>query len=80
MDEAKIREKVVQIMADVIGVDAGTIDDESSPDTVEAWDSLKHMNLVLSVEEVFEIQFTDNQIVEMLSVRAIIEAVLELTA
>ena len=80
MDEARIREKVVQIMADVIGVDAGTIDDESSPDTVEAWDSLKHMNVVLSVEEVFEIQFTDNQIVEMLSVRAIIEAVLQLTA
>jgi acyl carrier protein len=79
VDEAKIREQVVQIISDVMGVDADAIEDGSSPDTVEAWDSLKHMNLILAVEDEFGIQFGDDQIVEMVSVRAILEAIRELT-
>jgi acyl carrier protein len=61
-----------------MGVPEQEIGDESSINTVEVWDSLKHMNLVLALEEEFGVQFSDEKIVEMLSVAQIVEAVHEL--
>jgi acyl carrier protein len=56
-----------QVLADVFGVDASLINDDSSVDTVAAWDSLNHLNLVLALEERFEVSLTEDQIVEMLN-------------
>jgi acyl carrier protein len=61
-------------MSDVLGLAREAIPTDASPDTVEEWDSLSHMNLVLALEEEFGIQFADEQIVEMLSVERIVEA------
>jgi acyl carrier protein len=61
-----------------MGVPIEMISGDSSPDTIEEWDSLKHMNLVLALEEEFGIQFTDEQIVEMLSVELIVEVMNEI--
>jgi acyl carrier protein len=49
------------------------LDDDSSPDTVANWDSLKHMNLILALEEEFAVAFSDDEVVEMLSVKSIVE-------
>jgi acyl carrier protein len=64
------RERVVRIVSEVLGRPAASIDDDSSPDNIESWDSLKQMNLVLALEQEFGVRFTDEQIVEMLSVKA----------
>ena len=55
------------ILADVFGVGADTIDDDTSVDTVEGWDSLKHMNLILALEAGFDVTFTEEQTVEILN-------------
>ncbi len=78
MDQESPKGKVARILSDVMGISEDQIDDGSSPDTVESWDSLKHMNLVLALEEEFGVQFSDEKIVEMLSVAQIVEAVHEL--
>ena len=49
------------------------IDGNSSPKTIEAWDSLKHISLVMALEEEFEIQFTDDEIFYMLDYSLIID-------
>ncbi len=54
------------------------INENSSPDTIEAWDSLKHMNLILALEESLNVQFTDEQIVEMLSMELILAVLREI--
>jgi len=69
-----MRERVLEIVSQVMGVPVETLSEQSSPDTVESWDSLNHMNLVLALEEEFGIQFSDDQIVGMLSVEAMIAA------
>jgi len=38
---------------------------------VDAWDSLKHMELVVALETMFDIQLTFDEIVAMRSVREI---------
>ena len=54
-------------MAAVLEVPVDEITDESSPDNIESWDSLKHMNLVVALEEEFNIRFDDDEIVEMMN-------------
>jgi len=72
-----IKDRVIKILSYVMGIPNDEINEQSSPDTIEVWDSLKHMNLVLSLEEEFEVQFTEQQILEMMNVELIILTVEE---
>lgn len=64
--------RVKEIMASVFGVDSSTIDVNTSPETISTWDSLKHMNLFLELEEEFGVEFSTEQLVEMNSYDAIV--------
>ena len=48
-------------MAIVLEIDPLEIDGDSSMDTIEAWDSLKHMDLILSLEEEFGVSVPDEE-------------------
>ncbi|MEO5350337.1 MAG: acyl carrier protein [Magnetococcus sp. YQC-3] len=69
--------KVKQIVADVLGLSVESVHNDSSPDSIHAWDSIRHMNLVLALEQEFGVEFTEQQIVEMVNVELIILAVKE---
>lgn len=62
-----MEDRIKNVMAAVLDISSEEINDDSSPDTIESWDSLKHMNLVVALEEEFGIQFTDEEIVEIVS-------------
>jgi acyl carrier protein len=47
------------MMATVLEIAPDSINDDTSMDTVEAWDSIKHMNLVLAIEEEFGVSIPD---------------------
>ena len=68
-----MKDRVIRIISQILNVPIEQLDDDSSPDTVASWDSLKHMNLILALEEEFAVAFSDNEVVEMLSVRRIVE-------
>lgn len=44
---------------------------ESSPETINAWDSTQHLSFVLALEEQFHIQLSPEEIEQMTSVGAI---------
>jgi len=69
-----MREKVFTIVSSVVCVPKETITEASSSDNVEAWDSLKHINLILALEEAFGVQFDDEIIPELNSVDKILVA------
>lgn len=48
-----------EVMATVLGIAADSIGEDTSMDTVESWDSIKHMNLVLAIEEELGISIPD---------------------
>lgn len=64
--------KVCGIVAKIMGVPAETVTEDSSPDSLPRWDSLRHMKLVLAIEEAFGMQFTDEEIVSIKDVRSIV--------
>jgi acyl carrier protein len=65
-----------QVMATMLNVDASTIDAESSMDNVPNWDSLRHMNLVLALEEEFKVTIPDEEAGDITSYK-LIKLVLE---
>ncbi len=72
------REKVFRIVSSVLGHPLERVNEDTSPDTVKTWDSLRHMKLMMALEEELGVQFTADQIVEMISVGLIL-AVLDET-
>ena len=63
--------KLKQIFADVFLVDPNSIEDNTDKDSIDAWDSLGHLNLITSIEEEFQIIFSEEQIIEMLNFKLV---------
>lgn len=64
-------DRVRRIFADVFQVPLEQVTAQSSPDTIPTWDSLQHLNLVLALEQEFRIQFTPEEIEQLLSVEVV---------
>jgi acyl carrier protein len=70
-------ERVRRLMADVFNLPLEQITAASSPDSIEAWDSLHHLDLVLALEQEFGTQFTPEEIEQLLSVELIAALLVE---
>ena len=64
-------DEVRGLLADLLQLPIAEITDDLAMKDVEVWDSLKHMELVVSLEEIFCVQLTFDEIVAMQSVREI---------
>ena len=64
-------QKLKDVLATTFNIDVNSIAEDASPDTIDSWDSLRHMNLVLALEEEFDVELTDDQVVEILSYKLI---------
>jgi acyl carrier protein len=54
-------------LADLFKVLPEDINDDTSMDTIERWDSLSHLNLILALESEFNITLTEENTVEIIS-------------
>ena len=68
--------RVAQLAADIFSVPVEQLGPDSSPDNIENWDSIQHLNLVLALEQEFDVQFTPEEIEQLLSIE-LIAALLE---
>ena len=66
-----ILDRVRQTVSDLFGVPSAQISESSSPQTIEAWDSMGHLNLVLALEQSFGVQFSPEEIAAMTNVALI---------
>lgn len=69
---ASLNESVKAVMADVLDVDVASIDERSSMETLERWDSGNHVRLVLALEEVFDVSFDVSEIEAMVRFDALL--------
>ena len=68
---ASALEQVRNIASDIFGIPADKISAESSPETIENWDSMQHLNLVLAIEEKFGVQLDPEDIEAMTNIGAV---------
>jgi len=71
MNKKKNLDKIKSIMALVFNIKKNKIKDNSSPDNIEVWDSIKHMNLIIALESEFKITFSNKEIGEMINFKII---------
>ena len=75
MDDPKAR--CAAVIAKVLEIDASVIDVDASPETIDAWDSLAHVQIVLALEKEFGITIPPDQAVALESFKMVLEAVQE---
>ena len=65
--------RLKQIIADLFNISEDKINERSSPDNISDWDSMGHINLIMALEEEFDISFTADEVTEMQSVKDIVQ-------
>jgi acyl carrier protein len=70
-------DRLHRVIAEVLGVSVETLTDEANPSTIESWDSLAHLNLILALAAEFDMQLSPDEAAEMLSVGEIRKILLE---
>jgi acyl carrier protein len=59
------KEKVFKIISQLMHIPFEKVNEQSSPENIEKWDSFQHINLILALEEEFKIKFTEEEIFQM---------------
>ena len=63
--------KLYDIISKVFSVQISEINDESSPETIESWDSFNGLILVNELESSFNIKFSVSEIIDVKNVKDI---------
>lgn len=59
------------IVARVFGVDLRDITDQSGPESIEDWDSLGHLNLVMELESTYRIELSTDEALAIVDVASL---------
>lgn len=73
-----MEDKIKEILATILEIDQADVNNDTNPDTVSSWDSLRHMKLVFAIEDEYDVQFSDDQIIQLTDVGKIINCIKEL--
>lgn len=60
-----LRENIKEVLKKVFQLES--VDDSISQQTCDKWDSLNHLNLIVELEEAFDVSFEPEDIAEMKS-------------
>jgi acyl carrier protein len=63
--------KFSSIFVSILGEPENRITEDASPKTLHRWDSLRHVSLVMALEDEFGITFSTSEIISLSSVGAI---------
>jgi len=67
VNETVLRD-VRRLAADVMKKTFDEVPADGTRDSVSGWDSMAHVNLVLAIEQHFDVQFKPEEMLEMLSI------------
>jgi acyl carrier protein len=63
------------ILSSILNLGTESLGPQSSRDTLDEWDSIKHMYIILALEEEFGVAFADDEIAELASLPDLMQAV-----
>lgn len=80
MEEKMTREQVYEtlneVFRDVFDDESIEVDDDTTSDDIEDWDSLEHINLLAAVEQEFGVKFNMGQVNTMKNVGEMVDIIL----
>jgi len=75
----EVFDKVTEIFRDVFDDDDLVINDSTNSDSIEDWDSLEHIQLIVGMEKEFGIKFDIKTVNSLENVGQMIDLILSLT-
>ncbi len=79
MDRQDIIDRLNEVFSDVFDDDEIEVDEETTADDIEDWDSIEHINLISAVESEFGIRFKMGEVSGMNDVGEMISIIEERT-
>ena len=74
-----MKKRVFELVSQIMDIPEENVTSESSNLNLTGWDSLNHLSLVITIQEEFNVEFSDEQIIGMTNVAFIISALEDLT-
>ena len=68
-------DRLLSIMADVFKMSVKEIPSDVKPGMIGQWDSLRHLLLIVRLEEEFKIRFSDTELVNLKDFKSILEII-----
>lgn len=75
MDRSEILKTVQEIFRDILDDEEIVLEDSTTADDVEGWDSLTHIQLIVAIEKQFKIKFTSKEILSWRNVGEMIDSI-----
>lgn len=76
MTREAVYETLNEVFRDVFDDESIEVNDETTSDDIEDWDSLEHINLIAAVEQEFGMKFNMGQVVTMKNVGEMVDIIL----
>ncbi len=76
MTREEVYEQLNEVFRDVFDDESITVNDATTSDDIEEWDSLEHINLIAAVEQEFGMRFSMGQVVSMKNVGEMVDIIL----
>ena len=76
MTREEVYEQLDEVFRDVFDDESITVNDATTSDDIEEWDSLEHINLIAAVEQEFGMRFSMGQVVSMKNVGEMVDIIL----
>ncbi|MBO5504835.1 MAG: acyl carrier protein [Lachnospiraceae bacterium] len=76
MTREEVYEQLNEVFRDVFDDESITVNDATTSNDIEEWDSLEHINLIAAVEQEFGMRFSMGQVVSMKNVGEMVDIIL----
>ncbi|MCC8069757.1 MAG: acyl carrier protein [Ruminococcus sp.] len=77
MNKQEVMQKLQDVFRDVFDDDTIHIDENTTANDIEEWDSLEHITLIGAVEKTFKMRFKMKEVSSMKDVGEMVEIILE---
>tara|TARA_B110001450_G_C17428003_1_gene402687 strand:- start:321 stop:545 length:225 start_codon:yes stop_codon:yes gene_type:complete len=70
-----MEKKIKKLMANIFEINAQDIANNMSPTDIDNWDSLRHLMLIVDLENEFQIKFNDDELVSLVDFATICQII-----
>lgn len=75
MSTQTLEDKFFAVLSSMLKLPRESLSRATERESVDEWDSLKHMHLMLALEEEFEIEFSDDELADLRSAGALLDSI-----
>ncbi len=68
-----MEDRLKQVFKELFKIEPEDFSEDLDVNIVVGWDSMNHLNLIIALEESFSVSFSTDEVIQMTSVKSIIE-------